>query len=301
MNIVTDIDAGSGKLQQNPSLGDTNQDEEEKVEPSLGQIDQDEEGNVEPTLGEINQDEKEKAETNPGGETETQENKLTENDHPVRTITDLTPTEESDGRKYLETESNEVVEEFSTGNRKKETENAVNEYDSTKDENGDVPAPIKKSTLPIITVRNVNVINETCDNPFPFSQQNNKEMQHESYMYILESSNRRPSETEILVPDGNNLNVSNSKKDIMHDPLSSTTQSIEHQTSKPLPSPSHANPVRPRSISPDSFWNTSVTFDEFFAEDESYPDIFDQPVHLEIVEQSLTNRNSLWVQKYSSR
>jgi hypothetical protein len=293
MNIVTDIDAGSGNLQQNPNLGGTNQDEEEKVEPSLGQIDQDEEGNVEPTLGEINQEEKEKAETTPGGETETQKNKLTENDHPVRTITDLTPTEESDGRKYLETESNEVVEEFSTGNRKKETKNA--------DETGDVAAPIKKSTLPIITVRNVNVINETCDNPSPFSQQNIKEMQHESYMHILESSNRRPSETEILVPDGNNLNVSSSKKDIMHDPLSTATQSIEHQTSKLLPSPSQINLVRPRSISPDSFWNNSVTCDEFFAEDESYPDIFDQSVHLEIVEQSSTHRNSLSVQKYSSR
>ena len=273
MNKGTDINSGSGKLQQNQSPGETNQDEKEKVEPSPG---------------EINQDEKEKVETSAGGERERQESKFTENDHPVRTISDLNPTKVSDGRKSRENESNEIDEEFSTGNKMKETKNVVNEYDSTKDETGDVAAPIK-STRPIITVRNVNIINETCD-----SQQNTKELQHESCIYILESSNidRRPSVTEILVPDGNNLNVSNFEIDIMHDPLSTTTPSIKHQTSGLLPSPNLANPVRPRSISPDSFWNTSVTCDEFFAEDERYPDIFDQPVHLDNMEQNLTNRNS---------
>ena len=282
MNKGTDINSGSGKLQQNQSPGETNQDEKEKVEPSPG---------------EINQDEKEKVETSAGGERERQESKFTENDHPVRTISDLNPTKVSDGRKSRENESNEIDEEFSTGKKMKETKNVVNEYDSTKDETGDVAAPIK-STRPIITVRNVNIINETCD-----SQQNTKELQHESCIYILESSNidRRPSVTEILVPDGNNLNVSNFEIDIMHDPLSTTTPSIKHQTSGLLPSPNLANPVRPRSISPDSFWNTSVTCDEFFAEDERYPDIFDQPVHLDNMEQNLTNRNSFIKQFVGSK
>ena len=302
MNKGTDINSGSGKLQQNQSPGETNQDEKEKVEPSPGEINQDEKEKVEPSPGEINQEEKEKVETSAGGERERQESKFTENDHPVRTISDLNPTKVSDGRKSRENESNEIDEEFSTGKKMKETKNVVNEYDSTKDETGDVAAPIK-STRPIITVRNVNIINETCDNPSPFSQQNTKELQHESCIYILESSNidRRPSVTEILVPDGNNLNVSNFEIDIMHDPLSTTTPSIKHQTSGLLPSPNLANPVRPRSISPDSFWNTSVTCDEFFAEDERYPDIFDQPVHLDNMEQNLTNRNSFIEQFVGSK